>query len=67
MRNYTEKQVQCPHCEHTIGLTLDPTDGNQDFHDDCPYCHRAFHLNMLIDSNQHQINLTACIEDEPYS
>ncbi|MCK6264958.1 CPXCG motif-containing cysteine-rich protein [Vibrio sp. ZSDE26] len=67
MRNYTEKHVQCPHCEHKIGLTLDASNGSKEFHDDCPYCHRAIHLNMFIDSSQHQINLTACIEDEPFS
>ncbi|MEZ8823836.1 CPXCG motif-containing cysteine-rich protein [Vibrio amylolyticus] len=67
MISYTEKKVQCPHCEHTIGLTLDASNGSQEFHDECPHCYRAIRLNMLIDHNLQHVDLTASIEDEPFS
>lgn len=34
MRNFTEKSVTCPHCGHGIRLTLDASNGSQEFYDD---------------------------------
>ncbi len=36
MREFTEKTVQCPHCGHAIRITLDSSNGSQEFYDDCP-------------------------------
>ncbi len=49
MRNYTEKKFACPHCGHKIGITLDASNGDQEFYDDCPACCHAIHLNMMVD------------------
>lgn len=48
MRNFTEKSVVCPHCGHGIRLTLDASNGSQEFYDDCPACCHAIHLNMML-------------------
>lgn len=64
MRNYTEKRFACPHCGHKIGITLDASNGNQEFYDDCPACCHAIHLNMMVDELHDTIVLTADADDE---
>ena len=49
MQKYTEKHVSCPHCGHGINITLDASNGSQDFYDDCPACCNAIHLDMQVD------------------
>jgi hypothetical protein len=31
MQNYTERHVKCPHCGHSIGITLDASNGTKSF------------------------------------
>ncbi|UTT84818.1 CPXCG motif-containing cysteine-rich protein [Vibrio pelagius] len=64
MNNYTEKYVSCPHCGHSIGITLDASNGSQDFYDDCPACCHAIHLDMQVDEVRNTINLSIDADDE---
>ncbi|GLQ70650.1 CPXCG motif-containing cysteine-rich protein [Vibrio sp. vnigr-6D03] len=64
MKNYTEKSVKCPHCGYTIGITLDSSNGSQDFYDDCPACCHAIHLNMFVDEQHDKVQLTVDADDE---
>ncbi|HDL9481753.1 TPA: CPXCG motif-containing cysteine-rich protein [Vibrio cholerae] len=64
MRNFTEKSVTCPHCGHAIRLTLDASNGSQDFYDDCPACCHAIHLNMTVDELHDTIELYVDADDE---
>lgn len=64
MKNYVEKRVSCPHCGHKIGITLDSSNGSQEFYDDCPACCRAIHLNMQVDDQHKTINLYIDADDE---
>ncbi|OEA47759.1 molybdopterin-guanine dinucleotide biosynthesis protein A [Vibrio parahaemolyticus] len=57
MKNYTERHVKCPHCGHSIGITLDASNGVQEFYDDCPACCHAIHLNMRVDELQDKVEL----------
>ncbi|EGQ8131568.1 CPXCG motif-containing cysteine-rich protein [Vibrio parahaemolyticus] len=57
MKNYTERHVKCPHCGHLIGITLDASNGDQEFYDDCPACCHAIHLNMRVDELQDKVEL----------
>ncbi|WP_273978595.1 CPXCG motif-containing cysteine-rich protein [Vibrio parahaemolyticus] len=57
MKNYTERHVKCPHCGHSIGITLDANNGDQEFYDDCPACCHAIHLNMRVDELQDKVEL----------
>ncbi len=64
MQNFTEKNVQCPHCNHDIKMTLDSRLGIQEFFDDCPACFHVIHLSTQI-NNQNQItNLFIDTENE---
>ncbi|MDN3696886.1 MULTISPECIES: CPXCG motif-containing cysteine-rich protein [Vibrio] len=64
MRNYTERRVQCPHCGHSIGITLDASQGSQNFYDDCPACCHAIHLNMTVDEQYDRVDLLVDSDDE---
>ena len=64
MRKYTEKMVSCPHCGHQIGITLDASNGNQEFYDDCPACCHAIHLNMTVNEQMDKIDLYIDADDE---
>ncbi|MBE1274490.1 CPXCG motif-containing cysteine-rich protein [Enterovibrio baiacu] len=64
MQNYTERGITCPHCGHSIRITLDMSSGDQDFYDDCPACCNAIHLNFQIDSQHQTINLYVDADDE---
>ncbi|MEI8598041.1 CPXCG motif-containing cysteine-rich protein [Vibrio sp. M60_M31a] len=57
MKNYTERHVKCPHCGHSIGITLDASNGDQEFYDDCPACCHAIHLNMHLDELNDKVEL----------
>ncbi|QJY41041.1 CPXCG motif-containing cysteine-rich protein [Vibrio cholerae] len=63
MRNFTEKSVTCSHCGHWIRLTLDASNGSQEFYDDCPACCHAIHLNMKVDELHDTIELYVDADD----
>ncbi|MEZ8020616.1 CPXCG motif-containing cysteine-rich protein [Vibrio splendidus] len=64
MHKYTEKHVSCPHCGHAISITLDASNGSQDFYDDCPACCNAIHLDMQVDEVRDRISLSIDADDE---
>ncbi|NLS12658.1 CPXCG motif-containing cysteine-rich protein [Vibrio sp. SM6] len=64
MRNFSERNVECPHCGHAISLTLDASNGSQDFYDDCPACCNAIHLNMVVDELHDEVQLFIDADDE---
>ena len=64
MHKYTEKHLSCPHCGHAISITLDASNGSQDFYDDCPVCCNAIHLDMQVDEMRDRINLSIDADDE---
>lgn len=64
MRKYTEKRVTCPHCGHAIDITLDATNGSQNFYDDCPACCNAIHLSMMVNEQLDEIEFSIDADDE---
>ncbi|PMH44935.1 molybdopterin-guanine dinucleotide biosynthesis protein A [Vibrio sp. 10N.286.49.B3] len=66
MDKYTERMVCCPHCGHSIKITLDATNGSQSFYDDCPACCHAFHLSMNVNEQQDSIELLINADDEQF-
>ncbi|RUO62246.1 CPXCG motif-containing cysteine-rich protein [Pseudidiomarina insulisalsae] len=41
--------VRCPHCGHQIHVTIDTTQGGQDYQDECPACGSDVHLDVTLD------------------
>jgi translation initiation factor 2 beta subunit (eIF-2beta)/eIF-5 len=66
MKDYFEKFVTCPHCGFTIDMTLDASNGSQEFYDDCPACYKAIHVNLQVDEQHDTVSLTADADDEQY-
>ncbi len=64
MRNYTEKAINCPHCGHRIRITLDTSNGDQEFYDDCPACCNAIHLSFHVDTQHNNVQLFVDADDE---
>lgn len=64
MREYTEKRISCPHCGHHIAITLDASNGSQNFYDDCPACCHTIHLNMMVDELHDTVDLQVDADDE---
>ena len=43
-----EQRIECPHCGHHIHLTLDPSEGDQDYYEECPACCMEMHLTLQV-------------------
>lgn len=64
MKNIIERSVICPHCGHHIPVTLDTSNGSQDFYDDCPaYCN-SIHISMFVDEQLDTVELSVDADDE---
>ncbi|GLO60882.1 hypothetical protein MACH09_13900 [Vibrio sp. MACH09] len=66
MKAFSQQQYLCPHCGHSIEITLDSSRGSQDFYDDCPACCRAIHLDMRVDNIHNSVLLLVDADDENY-
>ncbi|MCG7490225.1 CPXCG motif-containing cysteine-rich protein [Vibrio sp. Of14-4] len=64
MRQHTEKRVSCPHCGHSISISLDTSNGSQDFYEDCPACCHTIHLDMVINEQFDRVELSIDADDE---
>ncbi|SDG93592.1 Cysteine-rich CPXCG [Vibrio xiamenensis] len=64
MKEFSEKSVTCPHCGHMIRVSLDCSNGSQDFYDDCPACCHPIHFNMVVDELNDSIELSIDADDE---
>ncbi|MCC2615905.1 CPXCG motif-containing cysteine-rich protein [Aestuariibacter halophilus] len=56
--------LSCPHCGHPMHVSLDCSNGDQDYFEDCPNCCYPVHLAMHIDDMQHKVQLTVLSDDE---
>ena len=60
----TEQRIECPHCGHHIFVTLDISEGDQDYYDECAACCNDIHLNLHIDEINQKILLAVDSDDE---
>lgn len=66
MKTISRKFYSCPHCGHSIEVTLDTSQGSQEFYDDCPACCQTIHLTMQLDELHDEIQLSVDADDEQY-
>ncbi|MDP2634753.1 MAG: CPXCG motif-containing cysteine-rich protein [Pseudoalteromonas sp.] len=57
MKNHLSQRICCPHCGHHIHVTLDASEGDQDYFEDCSACCNPIHFNMHIDHAYNKIEL----------
>lgn len=63
-QSITDKRITCPHCAHHLFVTLDSSEGDQDFFDECPACCMEIHYRMHIDEYHQKILLAIDSDDE---
>ncbi|PQJ93341.1 hypothetical protein BTO23_04400 [Aliivibrio sifiae] len=58
MMNYIRKDIKCPNCQYTIGLVIDKNQPSQQIYDDCPSCHRAIEMKMVVNPLTQSVNFS---------
>ena len=64
LQKIKEKRISCPHCGHHLHLTLDTSEGDQNYYEECPSCCKEIHLDMHIDEYHQKIQLAVDSDDE---
>lgn len=58
--------VECPHCGHHIHLSIDASQGEQDYQDECPACGHDIHLEVAVDAVRDKIVVKVRSDDENF-
>ncbi|MCP3699212.1 MAG: CPXCG motif-containing cysteine-rich protein [Aliivibrio sp.] len=64
MNDYTNQNIQCPNCQHSIDMLIDQKQSNKKIYDDCPSCHRAIEFTMEINPQNQSVNVTTNNEED---
>ncbi len=64
MNMLSERYIQCPQCGHWIPITLDASNGDQEFYEECPACCNAIHINMQLNQIRDKLDITIDADDE---
>ena len=64
MNDIQNQAIVCPHCGHHVHVSLDITEGDQDYYESCPNCCNDIHLNMHIDELRKKVQLSVDADDE---
>lgn len=62
----SRKTISCPHCGHHLHITLDTTQGDQNYYESCPSCCNDIHMTMHIDEYNQKIQLSIDADDEQF-
>ena len=60
----SEKRIICPHCGHHLHASIDASEGDQNYYDECPSCCKEIHYNLHVDEYRQKIQLTIDSDDE---
>lgn len=66
MKTFSQQHWNCPQCGHGIELTLDTSQGSQEYYEDCPACCSPIHIKMQVDELHDEIVLVVDADDEQY-
>lgn len=56
--------ITCPHCGHHMHLSLDYSNGDQDYYEDCANCCSPIHLNLHIDEQYKKLDVGVSSDNE---
>ncbi|WP_026374675.1 CPXCG motif-containing cysteine-rich protein [Aestuariibacter salexigens] len=62
--NTKPARVTCPHCGHSMHLSIDFSNGDQDYFEECPNCANDVHLHMHIDDVHKKLDVSISADDE---
>ncbi|WAJ69008.1 CPXCG motif-containing cysteine-rich protein [Catenovulum adriaticum] len=58
-----DKSTECPHCGHHIHITLDDSNGDQDYYEDCPACCNSIHISFHLDERDNHVDVILEADD----
>lgn len=64
MSSLHQQTIACPHCGHHLHMSLDSSNGDQDFFDECPNCCHDIHIKMHIDELHRKLEVNIVSDDE---
>ncbi|GAA6186309.1 MULTISPECIES: CPXCG motif-containing cysteine-rich protein [Alteromonadaceae] len=60
----TEQTIACPECGHHLHISVDYSNGDQDFFEECPNCCHEFHVKLHIDELNRKLQININSDDE---
>lgn len=64
MRDFIERTVTCPHCGQHTDLSVDGTQGSQDYYEDCTACCNPMHVRVIRNELADKLELSVDADDE---
>ncbi|WP_199608653.1 CPXCG motif-containing cysteine-rich protein [Flocculibacter collagenilyticus] len=64
MLELKSQTIECPHCGHHIHVTIDSSQGDQDYFEDCSACCNPIRLKLHIDEVRRKLELYVDSDDE---
>ena len=58
------KTISCPHCGHHQHITIDASNGDQDYYEDCRICCNPIHYRLHLLNHLHKVELFIDSDDE---
>ncbi|EHR42027.1 MULTISPECIES: CPXCG motif-containing cysteine-rich protein [Alishewanella] len=58
--------IQCPFCGHSTDISVEATDEDQDYTEDCSNCCNPMHIRVHIDELRHRVQIFVDADDEQY-
>lgn len=56
--------ITCPHCGHHLHISLDYSNGDQDYYEDCANCCSPIHVLMRINEVHKKLEIAINSDDE---
>lgn len=60
------KTLSCPHCGHHVSFQFDPSNGDQNYYEDCPACCNSIHFGMHLDDLHNKVEVSIDADDEQF-
>ena len=64
MRDFFQQAVSCPHCGKSTELTIDSTQGDQDYIEDCTACCNPIHVVVTRNELANKVEVRVDADDE---
>ncbi|MCV2885170.1 CPXCG motif-containing cysteine-rich protein [Aestuariibacter sp. AA17] len=56
--------IECPHCGHSMHISIDYSNGDQDYFEDCPNCCNNVHISLHMNETKRRIDICVMSDDE---
>lgn len=66
MMTIQSKTILCPHCGHHTHIDLDPSNGDQDYYEECANCCQELHVKTHIDEALQRLDIAIDADDEQF-